>query len=112
MVKLTKRMRACLEWYRDKENDSDRVQHRPYLFGCREMNGALDLGFMFVGENGWHVLTPAGLSALSDSKGPSTERCHADRDGDCNHANCPQLRDGEPKKSGRHCPIDTWKDDE
>ena len=36
------------------------------------------------------------------------ERCHADRDGDCNYPNCPQLRDKEPATSGRHCPIDTW----
>ena len=40
----------------------------------------------------------------------SVERCHSDRDGDCVHANCPQLRDGEPRKSGRHCPLDTWED--
>lgn len=38
------------------------------------------------------------------------ERCHANRDGDCSHKNCPQLRDGEPEKSGRHCPIDTWSE--
>jgi hypothetical protein len=33
--------------------------------------------------------------------------CHADSDGDCDWKNCPQLRDGEPRKSGRHCPLDT-----
>lgn len=33
--------------------------------------------------------------------------CHADFDGECHHANCPQLRDGEPHATGRHCPIDT-----
>lgn len=36
--------------------------------------------------------------------------CHAQRDGDCSWAECPQLRDGEPEKSGRHCPLD--KEDE
>ncbi|WP_439572607.1 DUF5131 family protein [Phreatobacter sp.] len=36
------------------------------------------------------------------------ERCHASRDGECFAASCPQLRDGEPRRSGRHCPIDTW----
>jgi protein gp37 len=40
------------------------------------------------------------------------ERCHADRDGDCNHPGCPQIRDGEPIKTGRHCPLDTWPHDE
>ncbi|WP_242540132.1 hypothetical protein [Trinickia mobilis] len=39
-------------------------------------------------------------------------RCAAHPDGDCTHAKCPQLRDGEPEKSGRHCPLDTRGDDE
>lgn len=38
--------------------------------------------------------------------GPLTA-CAANRDGECNHPECPQNRDGEPKKSGRHCPLDT-----
>lgn len=38
--------------------------------------------------------------------------CHADRDGDCFWKDCPQLRENEPLKSGRHCPLDTWSDDE
>ncbi len=33
-------------------------------------------------------------------------RCEADCDGDCEHPKCPQLADGEPVKSGRHCPLD------
>lgn len=33
------------------------------------------------------------------------EFCHAGRDGECNHPNCPQLRDNEPYKSGRSCPL-------
>jgi hypothetical protein len=38
-------------------------------------------------------------------------RCAASRgDGECFHTQCPQLRDGEPKKSGRHCPLDTQED--
>lgn len=34
------------------------------------------------------------------------QRCAAGRDGDCIHEQCPQLADGEPRKSGRHCPLD------
>jgi hypothetical protein len=34
-------------------------------------------------------------------------RCRAARDGECVWSECPQLRDGEPVKSGRHCPYDT-----
>lgn len=36
--------------------------------------------------------------------------CHADRDGDCHHHDCPQLRDNEPAATGRHCPYDTEAD--
>lgn len=36
--------------------------------------------------------------------------CAAHRDGECSHPNCPQIRDGEPRKSGRHCPLDTGED--
>lgn len=32
--------------------------------------------------------------------------CHAGRDGACGWVHCPQIRDGEPKRSGRHCPLD------
>lgn len=39
------------------------------------------------------------------------KRCAAGRDGECNHLDCPQLRDNEPEASGRHCPIDTWDDE-
>lgn len=40
------------------------------------------------------------------------EGCHANRDGDCSWSGCPQLRDGEPMKSGRHCPLDIKTDEE
>ncbi|WP_216675155.1 hypothetical protein [Paraburkholderia elongata] len=37
---------------------------------------------------------------------PLNGRCAASNDGECSHSQCPQLRDGEPEKSGRHCPLD------
>lgn len=37
--------------------------------------------------------------------------CHAARDGDCDWANCPQNRDGEPGKTGRSCPL-IWLDED
>lgn len=39
------------------------------------------------------------------------EHCVAGKDGECNHRQCPQIRDNEPEKSGRHCPIDNHDDD-
>lgn len=38
-------------------------------------------------------------------------RCAADRDGECSHVQCPQLRDSEPAATGRHCPLDIHKDE-
>lgn len=40
------------------------------------------------------------------------QRCAAGSDGDCSWPDCPQMRDGEPMKSGRHCPLDTRRIDE
>jgi hypothetical protein len=41
-----------------------------------------------------------------------TGSCRAFQDGDCVWSNCPQHRDGEPHKSGRHCPLDGRDDDQ
>ncbi len=38
-------------------------------------------------------------------------QCHAAEDGDCIWKDCPQNRDGEPYKTGRHCPIDNPDDE-
>lgn len=32
--------------------------------------------------------------------------CRSARDGECIWEHCPQLRDGEPFSTGRHCPLD------
>ena len=37
--------------------------------------------------------------------------CHAGGDGDCDWSECPQKRDNEPAKSGRHCPLDAPDED-
>ena len=34
------------------------------------------------------------------------QSCAAHQDGDCFHKDCPQKRDNEPKRTGRHCPLD------
>jgi hypothetical protein len=36
--------------------------------------------------------------------------CHSQKDGDCNWNFCPQNKDGEPEKTGRHCPLDNYED--
>jgi len=39
-------------------------------------------------------------------------RCRSKMDGDCYWSGCPQLRDGEPEDSGRHCPLDRLEEEE
>jgi hypothetical protein len=38
------------------------------------------------------------------------ERCHSQKDGDCDWQFCPQNKEGEPQKTGRHCPLDWDRD--
>lgn len=40
---------------------------------------------------------------------PVKAKCHAALDGDCTWSHCPQVRDGEPQKTGRHCPLDVQR---
>lgn len=67
-------------------------------------------------------VTPAGGAAgqaeaprvvLPVARDPKVDGgCRSDDDGHCTWERCPQLRDGEPKTSGRHCPLDTRGRDE
>lgn len=43
---------------------------------------------------------------------PELTSCAADCDDMCDHPKCPQNRDGEPAKTGRHCPLHdpAWRD--
>lgn len=44
---------------------------------------------------------------MADTKPKELSHCAAHSDGECHHAQCPQLRDNEPAATGRHCPLDT-----
>lgn len=37
--------------------------------------------------------------------------CHANREGDCEWKDCPQIRDNEPATTGRHCPLGRPEED-
>lgn len=54
----------------------------------------------------WHHGERTELPAPEVTRDAEPMRCHAGRDGDCTHPDCPQLRDGEPVRSGRDCPLD------
>lgn len=50
------------------------------------------------------------LRAVDDGLGAG---CRAGRqDGECSWKKCPQIADGEPVKTGRHCPLDVYRGDE
>lgn len=51
-------------------------------------------------------LTDSDPPQRYDAQRRQMTRCQCGDDGDCTWASCPQLRDGEPKRSGRHCPLD------
>lgn len=64
---LTKAMRHCLEYYAAKEDSADRHQRPPYTWTTRQVNMALDRGWLCVGAGGWHILSDAGRAALTPS---------------------------------------------
>lgn len=51
------------------------------------------------------ALIAAEIDRLLRMEATPLTRCAADDDGDCDHAQCPQVRDGKPKRSGRSCPL-------
>lgn len=69
-------------------------------------------------SEGIHILTTQDLEKIKHAEyrrgrdnafkdmAEKHPNCRADRDGDCTWELCPQNRDGEPEKTGRHCPID------
>jgi hypothetical protein len=63
--RVTKAMRACLEYYGANETNPDRHQRPPYTWNTRQLNTALDRDWLCVGPGGWHILTPPGRAALS-----------------------------------------------
>lgn len=107
MTGLTKAQRFVLNWLNEAETSA---------YGeCRgkDLDALMTAGLAGIvrpatDENYSRVaITPAGRHALKEPTNTTVaETCHADRDGDCHSPNCPQLRDGEPARSGRHCSLD------
>lgn len=62
-----------------------------------------------------NAMTEVGIPTFTSSKELTSNLhwgrrqitlCQADDDDYCNFDKCPQHRDGEPGKTGRHCPLD------
>ncbi len=52
------------------------------------------------------IMLRGGWTPETATQVASGEGCRAGKDGDCIWKDCPQNRDGEPMKNGRHCPLD------
>ncbi len=59
-----------------------------------------------------NLVDPTGMLSEAYILNFQLKHCEAGRDGECFHMFCPQLRDNEPKSSGRGCPLYTWNDDD
>lgn len=59
-------------------------------------------------KRGIHPIDAARLALMRLVSRPTSTRlrCEGASDGECNWEQCPQLIDGEPERSGRHCPLD------
>ena len=85
-----------------------------FIVGGFDVNPSLPIGvyqdeaapFAPVMVDG-HTIEYGPPAGQPNAFGGGLPRCHAGSDGDCEWKDCPQLRDGEPKATGRHCPIDT-----
>jgi hypothetical protein len=58
------------------------------------------------GLPGEAAVDPANPSPRLDLQRRRMTRCQADEEEPCEWEHCPQVRDGEPKATGRHCPFD------
>lgn len=52
----------------------------------------------------------AGVKAGKEMAGATQPltRCQSNSDGECDHHDCPQIKDGEPQATGRSCPLYPW----
>lgn len=87
---------------------------------CYKMGETIFAGFLYVGTALGLASVATGLTVLASAtmcseakkrlfrrrrKPEHLHHCHAQSDGDCDWEGCPQLRDGEPERSGRSCPL-------
>lgn len=95
------------------------ITHAP-CDGCARLLAGAGLLWVIWPGNRWGPLSspvarvPVTRGAVYVPGGVVTEEplCHAGRDGECYWSECPQLRDGEPRRSHRHCPLDTSTDED
>ena len=86
----------------------------------KEKNRLLNIYLVSIGQEPMAVVVLArkaegGEAPARKEPSPGAKviaQCQAGNDGECVHKSCPQLRDNEPLKTGRHCPLDVLSDDD
>lgn len=63
---------------------------------------------MSVGRRHNERTKRAALEAIAARRNDRTfvNQCRASLDGECGWSECPQIKDNEPRTTGRHCPLD------
>jgi hypothetical protein len=56
-------------------------------------------------SGGHHMLVGIDGEMVYEWDDPSPQGCRMDDDAECRYPACPQVRDGEPYKTGRDCPL-------
>lgn len=83
---------------------------------CRAARGMRDLRLEGLSQKSAFAAMPVlrieSEFSMTDKTQTTEEWCHGGRDGECIWRKCPQLRDDEPRATGRHCPLDVRDDDE
>lgn len=84
--------------------DNSSASNLQILVACAERTGAFPFDLVI------DTVEPESSTADYGKRGAAgiqtLRRCAASSDGECQHEQCPQIRDNEPGASGRHCPID------
>jgi len=105
-------LREALEFINPDGDDDEDQRDNELTFGIvqhKDDDGNAATGLCCWNDDSDGVLpldSEPRAAQLDGGQEGALTRCAAGRDGECGHKACPQLRDNEPAKSGRHCPLD------
>lgn len=91
-----------------KAEDGTELVQEPAVMPCLVEDGEVIVCNDFTVETHAQLKERLLTSGKPYNRGAGT--CRSGQDGECNWSECPQARDGEPAKTGRHCPL--WEDPE
>jgi hypothetical protein len=106
----TRRSKGLFAWALSNPNGPTRT-----MYGVKSGEYVKEgMVFNFCPFCGANISAPIEVNGNQSSGGAGAKtltKCAAGRDGECGHAQCPQLCDNEPAATGRHCPLDNNNED-